>query len=160
TPRGYLPEGAPVSSQSHYRSAVAPYQGVTSLDFEVRVSESHDVSVDMFQRVGVDSVRWGKFVQDFIHEQISNSPLFPWPRELEKFFYQGGAVLNVTPSWLQTQSEWRGLWYRGQIEFDGKFEAGTHATELTVGARYNIRTAWFKIGGHEVNLDFDAVGVD
>src|SRR5262249_17782235 len=90
TPRGSLPEGAPQTNESHYRAMVAPYQGITSIDFAVRVEQSREVSVDLFTNVGVDSTRWGKFVQDFIHKHISNSPFFPWPKEPEKFYFQTG----------------------------------------------------------------------
>ena len=98
------------------------------------VSKNDDRRIEIFGAVGIDSSSWGKKVQDFIHNHISDSPLFPWPKRGLKLFAQIGTAIHVTPNFLKMQREVRGWGYRGHVEFDGKFETGTHKTEVTVGA--------------------------
>lgn len=153
TPRGFLASGTPHNKDSLYETAVAPYRGISSIDFEVRVSKSKQITIDLIAQVGIDSARWGKFIQDFVHKHISNSPLFPWPEDVIKFYAQGGAVLQVTPKWMEGQAEFLGIQYNGKLVFSGKFETGTHDTELSAGVSYQIQSAKYNLLGYTVRLE-------
>ena len=111
TPKGTLPSGAPFSSSSRYETPRGPYSGISSIDFTVTVHRTGQVKIDILGAVGVDSSKWGKFVQDAIHEKISNSPLFPWPKDSLKPFAEGGVAVLLTPQKILSDGEVLGISY-------------------------------------------------
>lgn len=159
TPHPTLAPGAPFSSSSGYETPAGPYGGISSLDFTVTVHRTGTLKVDIIGAVGVDSARWGKFVQDAIHEKVSNSPLFPWPKSPDKFFAEGGIAALVTPHKVLNEGQVLGISYEGKIEFGGKLTTGTHRTEVTAEARYVIRTARVKTPVGDLSAEYSALGV-
>ena len=159
TPRGTLPAGAAIASSSQYQTGPGPYSGISSIDFTVTVHRTGTLKVDIVGAAGVDSSRWGKFVQDFIHKKVSNSPLFPWPDRSEKLFAEGGAAVLVTPQKALTDGDVYGITYQGKIEFGAKATAGTHRTEATADARFVIRTASVKTPLGDFNAEYSPLGV-
>lgn len=72
-----------------------PYSGIAALNFGVTYYQNGGWSLNFLQSVGIDDPRWGKVVQDFIHEKISNSPLFPWQGD-KKLFLETGINASYT----------------------------------------------------------------
>jgi hypothetical protein len=147
TPRPTLAAGDRFSSESLYQTQPGPYSGISSVDFAVTVHRTGVIKVDVTGAAGVDSSKWGKFVQDFIHKKVSNSPLLPWPKDSTKLFAQGGMAVLLTPNLVLNKDEVYGITYEGKIELGGSATTGTHRTEAAVEARYVIRTAKVKTSG-------------
>jgi hypothetical protein len=159
TPRGSLPAGVTPSSKEQYTSPPGPYSGISSLDFTVTVERTRKVKVDFTASVGIDSTQWGKFVQDFIHTKVSNSPLFPWPKDQTKFYYELGVAALVTPDLVLKEGDVYGIQYTGKLEFGGKATVGSNHTEATANARVVIRTATVKVGDLSINAEYTFLGV-
>jgi hypothetical protein len=156
TPRGTLPEGAPFGPESTYETAPGPYSGVAAVDVGVTVASSGSSRTDFVLAAGIDSPDWGKFVQDIIHEKISNSPLFPWPSGTKPLL-EGGLRWNRTIDEL-TSASFAGLSYTGRLELDAAMITGTRRTETTVGARFVIRTAKVHTGMGAIWAEFSPLG--
>lgn len=157
TPRGFL-NGQDFDPSSTYHTSKGPYSGITSLDFEVTTHRTDQLKLKILGRAGVDSTEWGKLVQDFIHEKVSDSPVFPWPRGGLKPFVEIGVATTVTPNWLITQGDVLGVNYQGKIEFDAKLVTGTHWTEATAGARIVLRTATVNTALGPLSVEYSPFG--
>jgi hypothetical protein len=158
TPRPTLPAGEPFSSTSSYQAPRGPYSGISSIDFAVTVHRTGTLKVDVTGSAGVDSSKWGKFVQDFIHTKVSNSPLFPWPKDSTKLYAQGGMAVLLTPNLVLNKDQVYGIAYAGTIELGGSVTAGTHRTEASAEARYVIRTAKAKTPLGDFSLEVSPIG--
>jgi hypothetical protein len=156
TPRGTLPPGASATSASTYATPKGPYSGVAAVDLAFTVSASGNTRMDILSTIGVDSREWGKFVQDFIHEKVSNSPLFPWPGGT-KPLVEGGVEWNRTIPDL-TRERFAGLEYTGRLELDAKALTGTRRTEGTVSARFVITTAKVHTRFGDISGEFSPIG--
>lgn len=156
TPRGTLSAGAPIGPETTYQALPGPYSGVTAIDIGVTVSRTGTSKVDFILAVGVDSREWGKFLQDTIHEKVSNSPLFPWPSGTKPLI-EGGVTWNRTINDL-TSGEFAGLQYTGRLEIDAKAITGTRRTEGTISAKYVIRTAKVHTPVGAIYVEFSPVG--
>jgi Domain of unknown function (DUF4157) len=158
TPRGTLPAGAPPGAgpETTYQTPPGPYSGVMAIDIGVTVSRTGTSRVDFILAAGVDSREWGKLVQDTIHKEVSNSPLFPWPSGT-KPLVEGGVTWNRTINDL-TSEEFAGLEYTGRLEIDAKAITGTRRTEGTIGAKYVIRTARVHTPVGAIYVEFSPVG--
>lgn len=156
TPQGYL-DGQASNPSSTYRTKDGPFAGITSLDFEVSAYKSNKIQVKILGSLGVDSSEWGKLVQDFIHKQISNSPVFPWPKGKLKLFAEiGGKVKFVPLKTIFGYSEFMGIKYHGKMEFDAKIITGTHRTETTLGTRIVLTQIVSKTSLGEVRVEYSA----
>jgi hypothetical protein len=158
TPRPTLPPGQPQSSAGRYVTPFGPYSGSSSVDFTVTVQRSGTLQVDITGAIGVDSHRWGKFVQDTIHTTVVSSPLLPWTKDRDKLFAQAGAEVLWTPEKVLKEGDVLGISYSGKIEFGGKLTTGTHRTEGTVEARYVIRTASVKTPFGDISAEYSPLG--
>lgn len=156
TPRGTLPEGAPGGPESTYQTAAGPYGGVAAIDVGITVSRSGTSKLDFIIGAGVDSLEWGEVVQDFIHEKISNSPVFPWPSGTKPLL-EGGLQFNKTIPDL-TRESFAGLSYTGRLELGAGVVTGTRKTEATTQARFVIRTAKVHTPVGAVSVEFSPLG--
>lgn len=160
TPRGYLAPGQENSSNSIYGAPVGPYSGISSIDFTVTVARSGELKVDFRGAAGIDSAKWGKFVQDFIHTKVSNSPLFPWPeKDPPKFFSEMGVAVLVTPQKVLTSGEALGITYEGKIEFGGDVAVGTQGPKSGLDARLVVRTATVNSPLGKISAEYSPIGV-
>ena len=160
TPRGYLAPGQENGSNSIYGTAAGPYSGISSLDFTVTVARTGVLKVDFKGAAGVDSAKWGKFVQDFIHKKVSNSPLFPWPeKDPPKFFSEMGVAVLVTPQKALTSGDALGITYEGKIEFGGDVTIGTQGPRSGLDARFVIRTATVNSPLGKISAEYSPMGV-
>lgn len=158
TPRGYL-NGQPFDPASTYHTAAGPYSGISSIDFAVTVKRTGLIKVEILGSVGIDSTEWGKLVQDFIHEKVSNSSLFPWPRDISKPFAEIGVAALVTPKWVLSQGDVIGISYKGSLVFDAKAVMGTHRSQVTAGARVVLSTALVKTKLGNLRAEYSPIGV-
>jgi hypothetical protein len=156
TPRGTLPPGAPNGPESTYETPPGPYSGIMAIDVGVTVARSGTSKLDFIASAGVDSREWGKLVQDTIHEKVSNSPLFPWPKGTKPMF-EAGVNWNHTINDL-TSNEFAGLKYAGRLELDAKAITGTRRTEGTLGARFVVRTAQVHTPYGAISAEFSPIG--
>lgn len=156
TPKGTLPEGAAFGPESTYETAEGPYSGILTADVGVTVSRSGSSSVEVFFSAGLDSRRLGEIVQDKIHEDVSNSPVFPWPSGT-KPIAEGGIDWNHTINDL-TSGDFYGLSYRGSLEIDAQALGGTRRTEAEIGARYVITSAEVKTPLGPLSVEFSPIG--
>ena len=156
TPRGTLPEGSPGGPASTYETPAGPYSGVAAIDLGFTVARSGTAKLDFMLTTGIDSREWGELVQDFIHEKISDSPVFPWPSGTKPLL-EGGLRLNKTIPDL-TKEEFAGLSYTGRLELDAGVVTGTRRTEATAGARFVIRTAKVHTPAGAISLEFSPLG--
>ena len=84
-----LVAGERFSSESLHQTPPGPYSGIFSIDFAVTVHRTGTIKVDVSGAAGVDSSKWGEFVQNFIHKKVSTSPLLPWLKDSTKFVRPG-----------------------------------------------------------------------
>jgi hypothetical protein len=109
--------------------------------------------------VGIDSAKWGKFVQDFIHTKVSNSPLFPWPdKDPPKFFAELGMAALYTPQKVLTSGDVAGIKYEGKLEFGGEAKIGTQGSSGELNAKFVLRTASVKSPLGEVRIEYSPLG--
>jgi hypothetical protein len=158
TPRPTLPPGQPADSSGRYETPPGPYSGISSIDFTVTALRTGTVKVDITGAAGVDSTRWGKFVQDVIHTKVSNSPLLPWSNNPEKLFAQAGVAALWTPNKVLQQGNVFGISYEGKIELGGNVTTGSHRTEATAEARYVIRTASVMTPLGDISAEYSPLG--
>ena len=158
TPKGRLRPGDAFSSESQYQTGKGPYSGISSIDFEVTFVRKGTIKVDFLGSVGIDSSEWGKFVQDNIHKHVSNSPLFPWPRDNLKPFAEAGIAALYKPEWVLSQDEVLGLKYKGSIQFDTKAVTGTHRTEITAGAKFILSTTAVSTPIGTFSVEYSPIG--
>lgn len=156
TPRPTRPAGAPFGPETTYQTPKGPYSGALTVDVGVTVLRSGGSVVDFVASAGVDSREWGKLIQDFIHEKVSNSPLFPWPSGT-KPLVEGGIIWRHTIEDLTKQS-FAGLSYTGRLELDAAALTGTRRSEATVGARFVIRTEKVRTSTGDIWVEFSPVG--
>ena len=156
TPRGTLPAGAPGGPASTYETPPGPYGGVAAIDVGITVARSGTSKLDFLVAAGIDSREWGELVQDFIHEKISNSPVFPWPSGT-KPLVEGGLHINKTIPDL-TRESFAGLSYTGRLELDASVITGSRKSEATAGARFVIRTAKVHTPAGAVSVEFSPLG--
>jgi hypothetical protein len=157
TPPGILTAGAPRDPSSTYTTPPGPYSGVLSFDVGVTVHARGQTSVEVFGSAGVDSPAWGKLVQDYVHTELSNSPLFPWPtgtKPLAELGVAGHQTLNDLVT-----SDFRGLTYAGRLEIDESVVIGTRRTEGSLRARFVVRTAALRTPLGPISLEFSPMGV-
>jgi hypothetical protein len=160
TPRGNLAPGQEDGSNSIYGAAKGPYSGISSIDFTVTAARTGELKVDFKGAAGIDSAKWGKFVQDFIHKKVSNSPLFPWPEnDPPKFFSEMGVAVLVTPQKALTSGEALGITYEGKIEFGGDVTLGTQGPRSGLDARFVIRTATVNSPLGKISAEYSPMGV-
>ena len=158
TPRGTLPEGSAFNSSAQYDTEAGPYSGIASVDFEVTVHKTGTLKINVLGSMGVDSSDWGKLIQDFIHKKISDSPVFPWPKDSTKPFGEFGVAILHSPNWILTQNNIAGISYQGKIEFDANAVVGTHRSEAAVGAKIVLRTATVQTPIGNLNAEYSPVG--
>lgn len=158
TPKGRLRPGDTFSSKSQYQTGKGPYSGISSIDFEVTLKRKGHIKVDFLGAVGIDSTQWGKFVQDNIHKHISDSPLFPWPKDSIKPFAEAGIAALYKPEWVLSKNEVLGLKYSGSIQFDAKAVTGTHRTEATAGAKFILSTTAVSTALGTFHVEYSPVG--
>ncbi|MCL4705845.1 DUF4157 domain-containing protein [bacterium] len=156
TPRGTLPLGASHGPESTYQASPGPYSGIVAVDFGVTVYRSGASKVDFIGSAGVDSCEWGKLVQNFIHEKVSNSPIFPWPTGTKPLL-EGGVTWNHTINGL-TSNQFAGLEYTGRLELDGKAILGTRRTEGMLSARFVVRTARVYTPIGAISAEYSPIG--
>lgn len=156
TPRPTLPPGASFGPETTYRTPKGPYSGILTADIGVTVLRSGGTVVDLVASVGIDSAEWGSFIQKFIHEKVSNSPLFPWPSGTKPLI-EGGITWGHTIERL-TQGSFAGLSYTGRLELNATALTGTRRTESTVGARFVLRTAKVRSSAGDIWVEFSPVG--
>lgn len=159
TPRGYLAPGVKPASTELYTTAQGPYSGISSIDFTVTALRTGELKVDFKGAVGVDSAKWGKFVQDFIHTKVSNSPLFPWPeKDPPKFFAELGVAALWTPDKVLTSGEVLGIKYEGKLEFGAEASVGTQGPGAGLDARLVLRTATVNSPLGQVSVEYSPLG--
>ena len=159
TPRGYLSPGVKPSSSEMYTTGQGPYSGISSIDFEVTVARTGELKVDVKGSAGVDSAKWGKLVQDFIHTKVSNSPLFPWPeKDPPKFFAEMGVAMLYTPQKVLTSGDVLGITYEGKIEIGGEVNVGTQGPSAGMDARVVVRTATVRSPLGNVSVEYSPIG--
>ena len=156
TPRGTLPEGATEGPESTYETPQGPYGGVAAIDVGITVARSGSSKLDFILAAGVDSLELGEAIQDLIHEQLSNSPVFPWPSGTKPLL-EGGVQFNKTINEL-TKENFAGLSYTGRLELDASVLTGTRRTEATAGARFVIRTAKVHTPAGAISVEFSPLG--
>ena len=152
TPRG----SPPPPGSSIYETSAGPYSGVVAIDLGYTVERSGTKKVDFMLTAGLDSREWGKLVQDFIHEKISDSPVFPWPSGTKPLI-EGGVRINKTINDL-TREDFAGLSYTGRLELDASVLTGTRRTEATGGARFVIQTAKVYTPAGAISIEFSPLG--
>ena len=157
TPRGSLPPGSTFGPESTYETAAGPYSGVAAIDLGYTVARSGTTKLDFGLTAGVDSREWGELVQDFIHEKISNSPVFPWPSGT-KPLVEGGVHVFKTINEL-TKENFAGLSYTGRLELDASAITGTRRTEAAGAARFVIRTAKVHTPAGAISIEFSPLGM-
>lgn len=160
TPRGYLRPGVKPSSSEMYTTGQGPYSGISAIDFEVTVAKTGELKVNFKGSAGIDSAKWGKFVQDFIHTKVSNSPLFPWPeKDPPKFFAEMGLATLYTPQKVLTNGDVFGIAYEGKLEFGGDVTVGTQGPSAGLDARVVVRTATVRSPLGNVSVEYSPLGV-
>lgn len=156
TPRGKLRPGDAFGPESTYETGQGQYSGILAADIGVTVSRSRKSRVEILLRGGIDSREWGKVVQDFIHQHISHSPLFPWPTGT-KPLVEGGVNWHHSIDNLYSK-EFAGLKYRGRLELEANAITGTRRSEGTMQARFVIRTAEVQTPVGPISVEFSPVG--
>lgn len=159
TPRGYLAPGVKPGSNEMYTTAQGPYSGISSIDFTVTALRTGGIKVDFKGAAGIDSAKWGKFVQDFIHTKVSDSPLFPWPeKDPPKFFAEMGVAALWTPQKVLSSGDVAGIKYEGKIEFGAEATVGTQGPSAGLDARLVLRTATVNSPMGQVSVEYSPIG--
>jgi len=166
TPRGFdpkTPSGMPPPEQARYlgtyTTAPGPYAGLVYGHVKGIVSKEGRITTEVSGAVGANVQEAGKLAQDFIHRNISNSPLFPWPRGTTPFAELGvGKTLTVQDVLGRHEFD-NHLEWRGRLELGWDAVTGTRRTEATVKGTFVLESAIWHTELGDFHLEWSLGGM-
>jgi hypothetical protein len=166
TPRGFdpkTPAGSPPPEQARYLGTYTtepgPYAGLVYGHVKGIVGKEGRVTTEVSGSVGANVQEAGKLAQDFIHRNISNSPLFPWPKGTSPFGELGvGQTLTIQD--VAGRHEFANhLEWRGRLELGWDAVVGTRRSEATVRGTFVLESAIWQTELGDFHLEWALGGM-
>ena len=166
TPRGFTPmtpAGVPPPASARYlgtyTTAPGPYAGLVYGYVKGTVKKDGRTTTDVYFAAGANVEEAGKMAQDFIHKNVSNSPLFPWPKGSRPFVeWSLGKTLTIQDIGgrheFQNHLEWN-----GRLELGWEALTGTRRTEAAVRGTFFLESAVWHTEVGDLHLEWTLGGV-
>lgn len=117
---------------------VYPYSGIVSAEFGITTHADGGWRLDRLIAIGADIPRWGKFLQDAIHN-LSNSPHYEWQERQIKPLVEG--EVGATHQSRTMDLKVFGMSLNGQVEVSAAIRGGTRRSEADLSGKLILKEA-------------------